>query len=89
MRRAWVLAALLAGASATAAPVITEVPSVVIVDMAGRRMVCIAPIEAETPGIFLCWSMGETATTCTLEPVRCDIPLPRDRALYRSKGDPA
>lgn len=90
MRRAWALAALLAGASATAAPVITKVPSVVIVDMAGRRMVCIAPIEAETPGIFLCWSMGETATTCRLVPtVRCDIPLPRDPAAYPSKGDPA
>lgn len=68
-------------------PVITDVPAVVVVDMGGRRMVCIAPIEAETPGVFQCWPMGETATTCTLRPrVRCDIPLPRDPAAYPRAG---
>lgn len=72
-------------------PVVTEVPAIVIITLPGVRFVCWPPIEAETPGIWLCSSLGSIVNTCRLEPrFTCDYPLPRDPSLYRrAPGDGA
>lgn len=89
---AWIVGWVLltwAAHSQAAQPVITPVPEVAIVTLPGARLVCWLPVEAQTPGVWVCASMGEVTSTCRIAPVlRCDYPMPRVPGLYpRAAGD--
>lgn len=74
----------------SAGPTVTEVPAIVIVSLPGVRFVCWPPLQAETPGIWMCSRLGAVVNTCRLDPFACDIPLPREPSMYRrAPGDGA